>query len=569
MVDNILFELAIIIGIAAILALIGRLIKQPTIIAYLITGVLIGPLFFDVLQSKELIEIFAHLGVTFLLFILGLSLDFSILKKVGPVVFVVGIVQIIITSTFGFLIALWLGMSYVPAIFLAVALGFSSTVFVMKLLSDNAETDTLHGRITLGILIVQDFIGVLVLLGISVIGVPESFAAIQVIEGIVLIALVFILSHLLIPRILSIAAKSQEVLFLFSIGWALALAMLFSFMGFSVEMGALIAGMSLASSRFSLEISSKINGLREFFVIIHLIFFGSLLSGPITTELFTGALIFSGLILIGNPVIVMAIMKLFGYKKRTSFLTGISIAQISEFSLIVVFLSFTLGVLQQEVLSLVILIALITIGLSSYGIHYSKPLYKLFSPMLGVFDGKGRKEPGTAQLNKKYEVILFGYNRTGFSLLKLFLKKKKDYLVIDYNPEIIKKLSAKNINCVYGDANDPEFLRTLHLEKAETIISTIPDFETNLSILRKIRKRRTAFIPTSRYFEEAEILYSEGATYVIMPHFLGGGYMAHMLERHKFDKSLLSKEGKKHILELRERVSEEKNRHRRRKHKRR
>jgi Kef-type K+ transport system membrane component KefB len=555
MAEGVIVQLALVIGIAAVLALAARMIKQPTIIAYLVTGIVIGPLFFDILKDPDLIKVFAHLGVTFLLFLIGLSMDFRILKEIRKVAFAVGLGQVAITSFLGFLIAVWLGFSYVPAMFLAAALAFSSTVIVMKMLSDKKELDTLHGRIIIGIVVIQNVIAAFVLLLIPVIGAGE-FAVMgeQLVKGLFLILVVFLFSHLIIPGVLSLAAKSQEILFLFSIGWAFLIAIVFYLSGFSIEVGALIAGMSLASSKFSLEISSKIKGLREFFVMIHLIFFGSLLIGPINSSLLVAAGIFSALILIGNPIIVMSIMKATGYKKQTGFLTGISIAQISEFSLIIVFLSYTLDILPRETLSLVVLIALITIGVSSYGIHYSKGIFRVFSPFLGIFDGRGR-EPGLAH-RENHKVVLFGYNRIGYNLLKALRRIDKKYIIVDYNPKTIADLSAKGINCVYGDADDAELVKSLRLDNAEVVISTIPDLETNLELGKCIKNDEVIFIPTSHSISDTKKLYAAGADYVIMPHFLGGDYVAHILADKDFGKLLLEKEKEKQISELAERVSE-------------
>ncbi len=552
----ILWELTLIIGIAAVLALLGRFIKQPTLIAYLLTGILIGPLFFDLLHSAELIEIFAHMGIAFLLFIVGLSLDFRVLKEVGLVSLVAGTGQVLITSVIGYFIAISLGLAHVPALYIAAALAFSSTVVVVKLLSDKGETDTLHGKISIGILIVQDFIAAIALMMIPLVNSSGAVPALEkLLQGLFLVVTVFLFSHLIIPRVLNVAAKSQEVLFLFSLGWALMISVLFSELGFSVEIGALIAGMTLASSKFSLEISSRVKGLREFFVIIHLVFFGSLLVGPITYQMLTIASILSALVLLGNPIIIMAFMKMFGYKKQTSFLTGISIAQISEFSLILLFVGFTLGAIDQSILSTGILIALITIALSSYSIYYSRRLYNFLSPSLKIFDSKGKRDERVSK-NQHYDIILFGYNRIGYSLLKALDSSKKKYLVVDYNPKTIDKLTEKGVQCIYGDANDYEFVASLPINKAEAIISTIPDLETNETIFEEIKNDRTMFLPTAHTINDAKALYELGADYVIMPHFLGGEYIAQVFLEKGMKKDKIFLEKKKHLQDLHERLKE-------------
>ena len=251
----------------------------------------------------------------------------------------------------------------------------------------------------------------------------------------------------------------------------------------------------------------------------------------------------------------MTFMRSFGYKKRTNFLAGASLAQVSEFSLIVILLGFTLGHITQDVFSLSILVALITVGISSYTIYFSQPIYQALSKFLSIFDGK-KQDFGNASKHEKYDIILLGYNRVGFNLLKSFNLARKKYLVIDYNPSTILNLSNKGINCIYGDVNDLDFLRSLQLNEAKIIISTIPEYGTNLTVLKAIDNKEIIFIPTAHEIQNAIELYKSGADYVIMPHFLGGDFMATMLIRDNFNKKALQDEGKKHIRELHERLSE-------------
>ncbi|MDP4039544.1 MAG: cation:proton antiporter [Candidatus Pacearchaeota archaeon] len=553
--ESIIIEIGVIIGLAAVLSLFGRAIKQPPIIAYLITGILVGPFALNLLSSTDLVQALARMGVTFLLFIVGLNLDFRVLKDVGGVALGVGLGQILVTASIGFLIAIGFGFSSIPALYIAAGLAFSSTVVAVKLLSDKKELDTLHGKIGIGVLIVQDFVAAIALMLVPVLGGGDiSLIFIQLIKGAIAIAGVFLISYFILHKIVGLAARNQEILFLFSVAWTLIVAIAFEGLGFSIEIGALLAGMALASSKYNLEIKGKITGIRDFFVVLFFVFFGSKLIGPLSLGLITKAFAFSIFVLVGNPIIVMTLMKFFGYKKKVGFHTGILLAQISEFSLILILLGATMGVLKQEILSLSILVALITIALSSYMVYYSNPIYNKIKNLLNIFDGK-KKELGTAAKNKDYDVILMGYGHLGFNLLKAFNKARKKYLVIDFNPDIINKLSKRGINCAYGDVNDSEFLNELRLRKAEIIISTISDLETNIKILREIKNKNVLFIPTSKRMEESIKLYEEGADYVIMPSFLGGDFMAHLLVKDNFEKKEIRKEGKKQLKEFGERIS--------------
>jgi len=455
MVQEVLLNLSIIIIVSAVLAVIARIIKQPPIIAYLIAGVVVGPLFLNITaSSSEFIQVFAHIGVAFLLFIVGLSLDLRVLKEIGVVSTFAGIAEIIVVGGIGFLISAGLGMGSTTALYIGAALAFSSTVVVVKILSDKKEIDTLHGRIALGILIIQDFAAAIALMAIPLLnsGASQLSVLISFSEVIGIIAAIFLFSAFALNKFMNYLARSQESLFLFGIAWALALAVLFDRLGFSLEIGALIAGMSLASSKYTLELGSKIKPLRDFFVVLFFVFFGTQLAGQIGWDLVRISLLFSALIIIVKPVIVMTILRIFGYKKKTNFLAGTSLAQISEFSLILILLGYTLGHLSQDIMSMAVLIAIFTIGASSYGIYYSHALFDKLSKILGVFEG--RRYMKKEAFKEKYDVILFGYHRIGYKLLNALKETKLSFAVVDHNPNVILSLGKDGINCIYGDASE-------------------------------------------------------------------------------------------------------------------
>ena len=435
---------------------------------------------------------------------------------------------------------------------MAAALAFSSTVVVVKLLSDKKEIDTLHGRIALGILIVEDFVAALVLMVVPVLaGGDASLIFFQLGKAILLIVAVFAVGRFVLPLLLTIIARNQEILFLFSVAWALAIAITFQILGFSLEIGALIAGMALAQSKFSLEISGKVKGIRDFFVVLFFVYFGAQLAGPITAQLFTQAVLFSAFILIGKPIIVMTFMRIVGYKKRINFFTGISLAQISEFSLILVLLGFTLGQVPQSALSLILLVAIITIALSSYSTYYSHAIFERISRLIDVFDGK-RHKLSNYKKEDSYDVVIFGCNRIGYNIMKSVQKAHKKYIVVDYNPKIVIDLAKQGVNCAYGDAHDRELLEDLNLTTAKVVISTIPDVGANLMI-KSMLSPHAVFIPTSHFTTDTDLLYKAGADYVIMPHFLGGEHTAHLLVSSKFSKAGMKHAGAQHRRELRER----------------
>ena len=558
MAQEVLLFISLIIGIAAFLTVIARIVRQPPILAYLVAGIIVGPLALNFIgsggASPEVIQMFARIGVAFLLFIVGLSLDIKLLKEVGKVSIIGGLGEIILVGIAGFLIAEALGFSAIVGVYLGIAIAFSSTVVVVKILSDKKEIGTLHGRIAIGILIVQDFAAAIVLMAVPLINSQEVYITIlkEMSFIIGLIVIIFTVSHLFLGRLMNYLAKNQESLFLFGIAWALILAVAFDKLGFSLEVGALIAGMSLASSRYNLELGGKTKPLRDFFVVLFFVFFGSQLTGPIGWELLEKAIILSIFIVIAKTLIVMTILRIFGYKKRTNFLVGLSLAQISEFSLIFILLGYSMGALNQEIMNLSILVAIFTIGISSYILYHAHSIFNRISRYLSLFEGNRRDRD--SEITDSYEVVLFGYHRIGYKLLGTLKKMKVHFAVVDYNPDVIESLIKMKVNCIYGDGGDRDFLNEMKLHKTKLVISTLPDASANLTIKEKLEEEKSEalFVATAEQPREALELYSKGADYVIVPHHLGGEYAANMLESMHLNKEKYREAGKKHLKELKQ-----------------
>ncbi len=556
---NIFIQLSILILFVLGVSFIMRLLKQPLIIGYILSGILVGPFFLNIIPQGETLSTFSKIGIAFLLFIVGLHLSPKIIKEVGKISFVTGIGQVVFTSIIGYLIGIFLGFSPITAIYIAVALTFSSTIIIMKLLSDKDALEKLYGKISIGFLLVQDLIAIIILIivssfssGMNIIGLITSTLS----KGALIFVFLFPLSYFVLPRLSSFFAKSQEFLFLFAIAWGLGLSSLFFYAGFSIEVGALIAGVLLSMSPYSYEVSSKLKPLRDFFIISFFILLGSQMIFWEISRLMVPAIIFSLFILIGNPLIVMILMGIFGYGKNTGFMAGLTVAQISEFSLILIALGVQVGHISGEILSFVTLIGLVTIAGSTYMIMYSEKIYPFLSKYLSIFERKKLKERPV--LTKEYDYVLLGENRIGFSIMKALMKMKKDYIVIDFNPERVKRLCSKGISCVYGDASNAELIENLGIEKAKLIISTIPEEDINMMLLNKIKLKNkdAVIIVTARQISEAFELYNSGADYVILPHFLGGEYTAQLIQKSETNKKRYKAEKFKHIKELKERLKE-------------
>lgn len=545
----------VVLGISVIM----RLLKQPLIIGYIISGILIGPSALNLLRQNELMGTFSDFGISFLLFIVGLHLNPKVIREVGKISLITGVGQVIFTSLIGYFISLLLGFSAITSIYIAIALTFSSTIIIMKLLSDKDALEKLYGKISIGFLLVQDLIAILILIVVSSFSEGSSVAGLIggiLLKGTLLIGALGLISAYALPRLSGFFARSQELLFIFALSWGLGLASLFYFAGFSIEVGALIAGIMLSISPYSYEIGSKLKPLRDFFIISFFLILGSQMVFADIARFIIPVILFSAFILIGNPLIVMALMGFFGYSKKTGFMAGLTVAQISEFSLILIALGAKKGHLSGDILSFVTLIGLITIAGSTYLIMYSDLVYSKIKRHLSLFERKKVKEKEIAE--RTYDSVLFGYNRIGFSILKSFAKVSRNRLVIDFDPNVIDELKKKGIAAAYGDVDDIESMDEIRLDQARIAVSTIPEIETNMVLLKMIREKNkdAVVIVTARQIADAFELYSAGADYVILPHFLGGQYTADIIGKAKTDRKRYEPLRRKQMVELKERAKE-------------
>lgn len=555
MPEHFFIELSLLVVTAVLIIGIIRLLKQPLIIGYIITGILASPSIFNFAKSTDVLTTFSEIGVVLLLFMVGLHLNPKIIKDVGKVSLITGLGQVIFTSIIGFFLARWLGFDLITALYLAIALTFSSTIIITKLLSDKGSLQKLHGKIAIGFLIVQDIIAILVLIVISSLSSGNNITNLvtqALLVGSSTIIGLFIFSYYALPPITKRIAKNQEFLLLFSLGWAFAISTLFAVLNFSIEIGALLAGITLSLSPYRFEITSKLKPLRDFFIFMFFIWLGSQMTFENIPANIPAIAAFSTFILLGNPFIVIVLMSLLKYKKQTNFLAGLTVAQISEFSLIIVALGVKIGHISSEILSLVTMVGLITIAGSTYFIMYSHKIYPYVSPHLAKLEREDTNDEEEEIKSKKYEVILFGAHRTGSDIIEAFKNKKSSLLIVDFDPEIIEALSKRGYNTVYGDMSDIELLNDIDICDAKLLISTIPDLESNSLFMRraKLCNRKGIVMGIATQISEALDLYKSGADYVIIPQILGGKYASKLIEKNKLHSKNYKSLGKKHVKEL-------------------
>jgi Kef-type K+ transport system membrane component KefB len=531
------YEIAALLVLAAGVGFVGLMLRQPLIVSFIAVGILAGPSVLDIAQSDEQIDLLAELGIAVLLFLVGLKLDFNLVRTLGPVALVTGLGQVVFTTVFGFLIALALGLDARTAFYVAIALTFSSTIIIVKLLSDKREIDALHGRIALGFLIVQDVVVVVAMIVLSAIGVGtagEGGGALGDVlavlgYGVAMLAFVALFIRYAANPLVERLSRAPELLVSFAIGWAALLAAVGHYLGFGKELGGLLAGVSLASTPFREAIAARLASLRDFLLLFFFIALGASLDLSVLGASVGPAIILSLFVLIGNPLIVLAIMGAMGYRKRTGFLAGLTVAQISEFSLIFMAMGVSIGHVAEEALGLVTLVGLVTIAASTYMITFSHQIYDRVEPLLGIFERRGagtRREDAAGDATSP-EVILFGLGRYGLGIGAELRDAGLRVLGVDFSPEAARHARAQGYDVLFGDATDPEFLAHLPLRSAKWLVLAVPEHDTGVThddprraLLRTARdlgfEGRVAV--AAHRVSSVDTLSRDGADLVLMPY---------------------------------------------------
>lgn len=545
--NDLFFELTVVLTLAGIIAYLVSFFKQPSILAYIITGLILGQFGYHSLQGTEVFHALAQVGITLLLFMVGLELDLKQLRTIGRTALYTGFGQVIFTTAIGFAILKLLGFATTASLFIAPALTFSSTIIIVKLLSQKKDLQSLYGKIVVGIFLVQDFVAVFILLSLSSVS-PESAGIysglpawqniiLTLVRALILVLLIMWMSAKVFPKIINRIGKSEELVLIFALAWALGLAAFVSLpvVGFSLEIGGFLAGLALAGSAVHYEISARIKPLRDFFLILFFIVLGSGFMLADVASMSGKAIALSLFVLIGNPLIVMVLLAMQGYKPRTGFLAGVTVAQISEFSLILVALGLKMGLLNSSEVGLVTMVGIGTIAISSYMIMNSNSLYEYLKPLLKVFDfRKGSAEKNLKETVLSGHIILVGAHRLGKHLVEALKKQNRMFVLVDFNPEIVEGYLKQGLAALCGDIADPYIQEQVNLPQARLIISTVPDLNDNLALIDAVKKTAKKLRPKLIFAaqDEAEIkeLYSQEIDYVISPHFMSGLHLAKILE---------------------------------------
>ena len=534
--SNILIDIALMIIAATVMAFIfGRLLKQPLIPIYILTGLLIGPVF-GIIKGSEEIRLLSELGVAFLLFIVGLELSFRKIKDVGATAFIATIPQIVLVFLVGLYVAQKFFLTTEEAVYLGFILAFSSTMVVVKLLVDRNEINTLHGRIVLGVMLVQDLFVLFVLPALAVKELSLLFLAEIVLKIGGLIAL-GVLSRFILTPLFEKTARTSEMLLLTSLSSLFVFMMLSVVLELSIIIGAFIAGVALANLQFNVEISSKIKPLRDFFATLFFVSLGLqfVFTSPDKSFYLLLAVLFA-IIVILKPLIVFLIVLILGYKERTAFLSGMSIGQISEFSLIIASQAFLNEKIGADLFSGVIILAILTITSTAYLMKLANPVYErlqgTLKPLLKMSIIRSRPPLENRPRIKKQDILILGCHNVGSVVVKKAQSMNKSVFAVDFDPDVIKRLINNRVPCMYGDVLNTTVLEHAGVRKTSVIISTIPEDHVTRYLIRNLKKmnKKAILFVTARHKREAKEYYDLGADFVIYPDMIAGKRVAHVVE---------------------------------------
>lgn len=536
--------IALIIIVATLLGVLAKKTGQPTVIAYIVTGLILGPVGLNAASQTGLTELLSELGLVFLLFLIGLKIDIEEIKEVLKPTLGIGMIQMALTAAAGFIIAFGIGFTTLESLLIGAAVMFSSTALVVKLLADRDEGSTLPGRLDIGILLIQDVVVILILALISIgSGASPQQIAIRLVEVFAMISVIGILSFLssryLLPYVLKQISDNKSAFFTHGVAWAFIFITAANHFNLSMEIGAFIAGIGFAQLPYSRELQERVRPLTDLFMAIFFINFGLNMVPSQLSAYFFEAIIFSVLIMIAKFGIFFSLIDRFKFTPETSFTASVNMTQISEFGLILGSLAVSEGLISGEITGFLSLLAIITMGSSSYLIRYRDKLHKLSEGFLQHFESEEKTDIEIDSIEN--HALVFGYDTITKNSLDALQQHFGQVVVVDRNPDNVEELANSDYEYIYGDLNHGEIRKAAGLDKAKMILSVIPDIEVNKEIIEHTNEEPTLFLKADS-LDQAGELYEMGAHYVILRNVLTGERMSEYLKLYLEDRELFKEE---------------------------
>jgi len=541
-INFIIGQIGLVLAVATACGLLAKVLKVPLIFGYIASGLIIGPFLLHVDGAGGVLNSTQHVAFTFLLFLVGLETDWSKARHQLQGGLSISLIQI------GGSFAVGLGASYLfklslqSGLFIGLALTFTSGVVSLKLLAEQHDLSSLHGRLASSILFIQDLIAIVVLSllqGFSSRGylTLSQEGALLLMKAVAVAVIFWFLSRLIIPTLFRHAARSSELLFLLTMAWCFAGTAMFQYFNLPIEVGALLAGLTLASQPYSFDILSKVRLLRDFFLIFFFVNIGASLLVPHATYL-SLTLVLIAAVVIGRPIITYLTLSASGYRARTSFLTAVAQSSLSEFAVIFALIGAQSLHVDPQLVSAISIATLVSMSIAALTTQYRQAIYHFLYPLLHLSE-RGHHQHH-ALITGDYDVstledhtIIFGYHRMGYHVLRHVLDHKRKVLVVDFNPDIIHKLRASGIPALYGDIEDDQIFEIAQAKRANLIISTVPHREETEYLLNYVHhlNPHIPIIVTARTVEDALSYYKLHATYVLLPHLLSSEHIAHIIQR--------------------------------------
>jgi len=537
-------DFALLIATATLLGIFAKKTKQPTIIAYILTGLVLGPVVLGIVEESELTHLMSELGLGLLLFLLGIEMNLKEIKEILRPVTNIAIWQTVLQTSLAFIIPLFLGFTMMETIIIALCTVFGATPVIVKLLTDKDEITSLPGKIDVGVLILQDIylVIILALLAADVFSNPDATGIGLTLGKIfLLMGLITVLSlassKYILPKLFQISASNKHTLFIHGITWAFLFISLALVLDLSVEVGAFLAGLGLGQIPYREELKERVRPLTDFFMVI---FFSSIALTINRDNLFAywqEAVIASIVLMVGNFLIMFYLIDRQHFTPKTSFLGSLNMTQVSEFSLVVGALAVSQNYVGNDILGYLSLMALLTMSTSSYLIQYNQEIYQKVNPYLKRFEAEHKKDVELRTLDN--HIVIVGYNQISKQVISVLKESDKEIVVVDRNSDNTSQLESRDdIHYIYGDIQHSEIRKTAGVSRADLIFSLSPNYEINKKI--STENPEAALFVKARRFEQAAELYEAGAHYVLLKSEIASDQVSEYLQAYLEDKSLFN-----------------------------
>src|SRR5882757_369007 len=544
-------DITLCILFAWVLGLLAHFFRQPLILAYLIAGFLIGPFGIGWVKSQESISIISELGLIFMLFMIGLEIDLKKIVRAGRVILIAGGGQLVGGCVLGMLFFAGIGLSMgggrFDALYLCIACALSSTVIIVKVLYEKRELDTLPGRITLGVLVLQDIFAILFLaVQPSLDNLQVSVILISIARVGALVATALVLSRYVLPWLFHQIARRPELILLGALAWCFLIGEIAERLHLSREMGSLVAGVSLSTFPYALDVTAKVTTLRDFFITLFFVALGMTIPIP-GLSVIGLALIIAAFTVISRVLTTFTPLYLMKQGLRASLLPAINLAQISEFSLVVIQTGVVANHIATETASAVSFAFVVLAVLSTFAMGRSDQIVRgLIGPLkrIGLRDldqaQEGAAAEGEGGHGEIRRIVVLGFFRAASALLSQIERQNQSLLeqisVVDFNPLVFRTLSDRGLHVIYGDISNVDTLVHAGIGNAEIIILSVPDFllvgADNAKLVRHVR----ALNPTAKIVATADLLadvddlYAAGASYVTVTRISDAGELYGVIE---------------------------------------